>query len=91
MFEDGFLTLYEDDDLRIQEMAYPPKYRQWRLAYEEDGINWFHSGVSNIVLAAWARYPAILQASHESRSQRHEWPNRSTLHSRSSKAANGCM
>ena len=32
---------------------------------EEDGIQWFHSEVSNIVLSAFARYPDILQASHE--------------------------
>ncbi|KAJ2893603.1 hypothetical protein MKZ38_008426 [Zalerion maritima] len=38
---------------------------EWRLAYEEDGINWFHTEVSNIVLAAWARYPAVIQTSHE--------------------------
>jgi len=64
-YHEAFLDMYEDDDLRLQELAYPPNYRAWRLAYEEDGINWFHSEISNVVLAAWARYPAVLQASHE--------------------------
>lgn len=51
--------------MRLNEPAYPPNYRRWRLQSEEDGINWFHTEVSNIVLAAWVRYPYQLQASHE--------------------------
>lgn len=61
----AFLDEYEDEDLRFNETAYRPNYRQWRLSSEEDGVNWFHTEISNIVLAAWGRYPAITQASHE--------------------------
>lgn len=59
-YDRAFLEVYEDDELRMQELAYPPNYRKWRMAYEEDGINWFHTEVSNVVLAAWARYPDVL-------------------------------
>jgi hypothetical protein len=72
--------MYEDDDLRMQEIAYPPNYRKWRLAYEEDGINWLRSEVSNIVLAVWAGYPAVLQASMRNCLRILEWPNRLPLH-----------
>jgi hypothetical protein len=51
--------------LRLNEPVYPPNYRRWRLQSEEDGITWFHTEISNIVLAAWARYPELLQVSHE--------------------------
>lgn len=61
----AFLDEFEDDDLRFNEPAYPPNFRNWRFSSEEDGVNWFHTEVSNIVLAAWGRYPQILQASHE--------------------------
>ena len=64
-YDDAFLELYEDEELRMQELAYPPNYRTWRLAYEEDGVNWFNTEVSNVVLAAWARYPNVLQTSQE--------------------------
>jgi hypothetical protein len=62
---DAFFNKYDDDIARLGEPAYPPNYRTWRLQSEEDGINWFHSEISNIVLAAWARYPNLLQVSHE--------------------------
>lgn len=62
---DAFLDEYEDDSARLLEPAYPPNDRQWRLNSEEDGIQWFHTEVSNIVLAGFARYPALIQASHE--------------------------
>lgn len=64
-FESAFYEEFEDDSLRLSESANPPNYRQWRLNSEEDGINWFHTEISNIVLAAWARYPALRQTSHE--------------------------
>jgi hypothetical protein len=32
---------------------------------ESDATTWFHAEVSNIVLAAWAEYPKVTQASHE--------------------------
>ena len=64
-FTDAFLEEYDDDILRLTEPVNRPNYRQWRLNSEEDGINWFHTEVSNIVLSAWARYPPLLQVSHE--------------------------
>ena len=56
---------YHDDALRLNEPVHPPNYRRWRLQSEEDGLVWFHTEISNVVLAAWARYPELLQVSHE--------------------------
>ncbi|KAK3938580.1 hypothetical protein QBC46DRAFT_365378 [Diplogelasinospora grovesii] len=56
-----FLPLQEDDELRLSELAYPPNCRSWRLASEADAGNWFHHEVSNVVIAAWAKYPNVLQ------------------------------
>lgn len=64
-FDNAFLGEYSDGELRLNEPAYPPNFRTWRLDSEEDGIQWFHTEVSNVVLSAFARYPNILQASHE--------------------------
>ena len=64
-YDGAFLDMYEDDELRMQELAYPPNVREWRMAYEEDGVNWFHTEVSNVALAAWTRYPPVLQTSQE--------------------------
>ncbi|KAJ2893943.1 uncharacterized protein MKZ38_008066 [Zalerion maritima] len=35
-FDEAFQDIYEDDDLKSEEPAYPPNNRQWRLAYEAD-------------------------------------------------------
>ena len=43
--------------------SFPPNKRSWRLETEEDCSDWFKAEVSNVVLAAWTDYPAILQAS----------------------------
>jgi hypothetical protein len=58
---DSFLRLQEDDEVRFNELAHPPNRRSWRLASEADAGNWFHHEVSNVVIAAWARYPNLLQ------------------------------
>jgi hypothetical protein len=62
MYDGPFLPLYADDDLRMNEDGYPPNYRRWRLDTERDRSSWFHTEVSNVVLAAWMRYPAVLHA-----------------------------
>ena len=64
-FNDAFLGEYGDETLRLNELGYPPNYRKWRLDSEADGIQWFHTEVSNVVLGAFATCPSILQASHE--------------------------
>ncbi|KAK7394072.1 hypothetical protein QQX98_013144 [Neonectria punicea] len=64
-YDAAFLEPYDDDNARLQTGAYPPNYREWRLSSEEDGIQWFHTEVSNIVLAAFGEYPTVLQVSHE--------------------------
>ena len=63
-FEPAFLPLYADDHLRLRERCLAPNYRQWRFEVEADCESWFHAEVSNVVLSAWASYPAILQSSH---------------------------
>lgn len=52
-----------DDTRRLQELAYPPDDRQWRLETESDMSNWFHHEVSNVVLAAFKRHPTVIQQS----------------------------
>lgn len=64
-FDYAFMPEYDDEELRLKEHGYPPNYRKWRLDSEADGIQWFHSEVSNITLSAFASFPSILQASHE--------------------------
>ncbi|KPM34020.1 hypothetical protein AK830_g12549 [Neonectria ditissima] len=56
---------YEDDSLRLQERGNAPNERSYRLNSEEDGVSWFHTEVSNIVLAAFTKYPRLLQTSHD--------------------------
>ncbi|KAI8710576.1 hypothetical protein NCS52_01557900 [Fusarium sp. LHS14.1] len=62
---DAFLDEYDDESLRLGESGYPSNHRKWRLDTEADGIQWFHTEISNIVLGAFANYPTVLQASHE--------------------------
>ncbi len=59
----GLLPELGDDELRMTESAFPPNTRTWRLEHEEDCVAWFHAEVSNVVLAAWQRYPSVLQQS----------------------------
>ncbi|KAL2174067.1 uncharacterized protein P884DRAFT_159421, partial [Thermothelomyces heterothallicus CBS 202.75] len=46
------------------EPARPPNERYWRLETESDVEHWWHTEISDIVMAAWARYPAIVQTCH---------------------------
>lgn len=62
---DALLPQLEDDALRASQSVYPPNNRRWRLYSEEDGINWFHTEISNPVLGLFAAYPSLLQAAHE--------------------------
>lgn len=63
-FEEALLPLYDDDSLRMSELTVASNSRGWRLEVEADCENWFNSEISNIVLAAWTRYPSVLQTSH---------------------------
>ncbi|POR32477.1 hypothetical protein TPAR_07323 [Tolypocladium paradoxum] len=61
----AFHPEYDDDSLRLQEHGNAPNERSYRMNSEEDGVTWFHTEVSNVVLAAFKRYPHIVQASHD--------------------------
>ncbi|KAG4254570.1 hypothetical protein FPRO03_06910 [Fusarium proliferatum] len=63
-FEEAFLPLQADDELRFRQRAVPPNNRHWRLETEADCENWFHTEVVNVVLSAWHAYPAMTQMSH---------------------------
>ena len=63
LFDGPLLEQYGDDTLRMLELANQPTYRAWKLASEEDVMNWFHTELS--VLGAFARYPPVLQSAHE--------------------------
>jgi hypothetical protein len=63
-FEEAFWPLCDDDRARMNEPYLPPNLRRWRFEMEADCENWFHSEVSNVVLAAWASNPPVLQTSH---------------------------
>lgn len=64
-FDDAFIGEHDDESLRLNEPAHPPNYRSWRLNSEADGVLWFHTEISNVVLSAFASCPGIIQASHE--------------------------
>lgn len=63
-YEPAFLPLKDDDSLRLSESALPPNKREWHIFNAADRELWFHTEISNIVLAAWSRYPAVVQTSH---------------------------
>ncbi|AEO69952.1 uncharacterized protein THITE_2171159 [Thermothielavioides terrestris NRRL 8126] len=63
-FDSAFLGSYEDDGMRMDEPAMAPNKRIWRLECEADCELWFHTEVSNVVLAGWNRYPQVTQTSH---------------------------
>jgi hypothetical protein len=63
-FDPAFLPLGDDEKKRTSETAYPPNQRYWRLETESDIENWWNTEISSIVLAAWARYPMVVQTSH---------------------------
>jgi hypothetical protein len=63
-FDPAFLPLCADEERRTSEPAQPPNSRFWRLETEADVEHWWHTEISDVVLAAWARYPAIVQTCH---------------------------
>jgi hypothetical protein len=64
-FNSAFLPLYDDEEARrMSEPATSPNPRFWRLETEADAEHWWHAEVSDIVLAAWARYPRIVETCH---------------------------
>jgi len=63
-FERALLPWDADDTMRTAEPAIPANHRIWRLESEADCELWFHSEVSNIVLAAWSQFPVVTQSSH---------------------------
>ncbi len=64
-FDGPFLPEYDDDQVRFGERAHLPNYRTWTLSSEKDGHFWFHTEISNIALAAWAKYPNLFDAAEE--------------------------
>lgn len=63
-FDTAFLPLMDDEEKRMSEVGQPPNPRHWRLETEADIEHWWHTEVSDVVLAAWQRYPAIVQTAH---------------------------
>ncbi|KXX81133.1 hypothetical protein MMYC01_204082 [Madurella mycetomatis] len=63
-FDPAFLPLGDDEEKRAGEAVHPPNHRFWRLETEADMEHWWHTEISDIVLAAWARYPAVVQTCH---------------------------
>ncbi|KYK56285.1 hypothetical protein DCS_08255 [Drechmeria coniospora] len=63
-FETAFLPLYDDDRVRMGTAAFPPNGRSWRMGSEADVELWFHTEISNVVLAAWNHHPTVVQTSH---------------------------
>lgn len=62
-YETAFLPEQNDDLLRRKAISLPPTKREWHLLSVADRELWFHTEISNIVLAAWSQYPTILQTS----------------------------
>lgn len=60
-FERALIPEQPDDAQRKAMLAFPPNRRSWRLQTEADISSWFHHEVSNIVLAAWADQPRVIQ------------------------------
>ena len=63
-FDQALLPPYGDEHLRMNEHANAPNFRRWRFEVEADCENWFNTEIVNVVLAAWARFPRVLQTSH---------------------------
>ena len=63
-FDSVFHPLDADDQMRFAEPASFPNPRFWRLETEADMEHWWHDEVSDVVMAAWANYPTIVQTSH---------------------------
>ncbi|OAA64474.1 hypothetical protein SPI_03121 [Niveomyces insectorum RCEF 264] len=64
-FDGPFLPELPDDTLRFSKPANAPGHRHYRLYSEADGISWFETEISNIVLAAFRDSPTVvLQHQH---------------------------
>jgi hypothetical protein len=63
-FDPAFLPLCNDEEKRTTEPGYPANSRFWRLETEADVEHWWHTEISDVVLAAWATYPAVVQSCH---------------------------
>ncbi|KAK3373652.1 hypothetical protein B0T24DRAFT_271170 [Lasiosphaeria ovina] len=55
---------FDDDALRSQQYAVSPNMRSWIFDSEADCELFFHTEVSNVVLAGWRSYPLVRQTSH---------------------------
>lgn len=61
---DPLLPFDEDDDKRSEAPSVTPNKRVWRFESEADCELWFHTEISNTVLAGWGKYPQVTQSSH---------------------------
>ncbi|KAL8342497.1 hypothetical protein RB598_004068 [Gaeumannomyces tritici] len=60
---EAMVPRFSDDQLRLNTLAQRPNRRPYRLDTESDMALWFHTEISNVVLAAWNDTPAVLQPS----------------------------
>lgn len=63
-FETALLPLYADEAKRLHEPAQRPNVRIWRFETEADIETWWHTEISSVALAAFARFPQVTQTSH---------------------------
>lgn len=63
-FDAAFLPLMNDEEKRMSDVGHPPNSRHWRFETEADIEHWWHTEVSDVVLAAWHRYPTIVPTDH---------------------------
>ncbi|EWG52271.1 hypothetical protein FVEG_11054 [Fusarium verticillioides 7600] len=63
-FEDAFMGMENDDELRFRQPAVRTNQRHWRLETEADCENWFNTEITKVVLSAWHDYPPLMQTSH---------------------------
>jgi hypothetical protein len=70
-FEGPLLGAFADDQIRMNEQAFPSNKRYWKINSEADAKQWFLSEISAIVLAAFAKHPAILE-SYEAKPLTHQ-------------------
>ncbi|RSL61279.1 hypothetical protein CEP54_006328 [Fusarium duplospermum] len=63
-FDGAFMPLEADDTLRMSELAVPTNNRHWRFESEADRENYFNTEVADVTLAAWKRFPSVIQTSH---------------------------
>lgn len=59
-FDGIFTPELADDARRSNERASPPSNRSYRLYSEADGVSWFDTEISNVVLAAFRGAPNVM-------------------------------